>query len=1776
MKNTLRNLCLPFVFACIFCPIILAYSGGDGTTSQTAYQISSVADWQQLMSTPADWGSYFSLTANLDMQGITLTPVGMFSGVFKGNDYTISNVTINVQEGGYLGLFGLIDYDSRISDLTVLNVSVTGSWTTGGLAGLNEGTISNCHVTGTVSGTSIAGGLAGTNLSTITKCSADVVVNCGGLGTVGGLVGNTGSNSLLSFSYASGSVSGHNCGGLAGSNSGKITDCYATGNVNASYFGGGLVGWNSGAILDSPEGPITEYSYIINSYSTGFVSGSGSIGGLIGQNYELFEVTSCFWDITTSGNTAGVGNGNASGITGLPTADMQTLSTFTDAEWDFNTVWNIIENVSYPQLQWPAKYSGGMGTQTNPYSISNAVDWSELVNMPEDWASYFVLTRDIDLAGLAILPVGNESVVFTGVFDGQGHTISNAVIQDGYYYVGIFGFVAGGQIRNVNIINANVQGVGAVGGLVGYADSAILNGCSVTGSINGDSSVGGLTGAIYFSTIAQCCAAGAVNGSECIGGLVGDSFISIIQSCYALSDVQGSFAGGLVGTSQGLVFETPEGPMAEYSYINDCYAAGTVSLWGGYIGGLVGGNGDLSIASGCFWDVDLSGLTEGAGYGPATGMTGKTTLEMQTLSTFAAAGWDFTTPVWQMPVNNYPRLAWETVSANTNVPDVIGLTQAAAEAAITLEGLIVGTVSQAYSDTMPAGYVSDQTPVAGTSVSPGSAIDIVVSLGVIYGGGNGTQQDPYQIWTPAQMNAIGLNPNHWFRCFILMADIDMSDYTGTEYNIIGNSATNFIGIFDGNGHVIRNLTYTTTDYVECAGLFGFVRNGYFFYDAAIRNIGLENVNISTGGGKVGGLVGYWSQSSGMISNCYSTGSISISASNSYNYAGGLVGTFSYGGTISNCYSTASISASANSSSVQCTAGGLIGLFYSGTLSNCHSTGPVTATAFSPSSSPAYCTVGGLVGSQSSGTISNCYSTGLVTASSPSSAYSTWCRAGGLIGQQYGNNSAINNCYSTGSVSATSLSSFSASQCVAGGIVGVAAGTVNGCYSTGSVSASSRSGCSVGGLAGSLTLQDSGAASAINNCYSSSLVSCSAKYTPSAGGAVGNVFSSNVVTSCYATGAVSGSSESGTVNMGGVIGYNGGAISACFWDTETTSLQDGIGRNVALEPADVTGKTTEEMQTLLTFTSAGWDFTTPTWQMPLNDYPCLAWEPYSGGEGTVEKPYQIGSADDWQELMATPADWGAHFILTANIDLAGITATPVGGETMPFTGVFDGRGHTVNKLAMDLPDASEVGLFGFIKEGGRIQNLGLMNADVSGYEIVGCLAAANFGVISNCFAVGNVNGTNGVGGLAGANGGTVNSCYAAADVSGQAILGGLIGMHGSGAIANCYTSGSVEGTEYVGGLIGIDYQAAVVNCYSTGLVIDADAGYLRGGLCGWAETGGDYQDIANFWDTETSQTAYSEMGTGLQTAQMQTRSSFAGWDFDTPVWMINGQDYPRLVWNRPDIDGSGRSDIGDFGSLAGRWNLSNCGFCDGADLTGDGKVNIDDLLVITDRWLEERSINEHVFEIWIETVWDYDEPGQTTDNGYDFEIGTVTDSTVSKVEFVTPAGNTFVMNDVDFDMQTGRYEWSYKLETSNLHNLDAFGDGLYTLKIYFPIGQFSETSVLLGIPNSGEPIPQPVQEPVISSFAHNTVLSSPVSFAWQPCTDAAAQRISVCVKNLADGSEQGYLADTNVTALSQPVVLVAGHYEIWLNFEVWYESTNNDDIPVYASKYSEADYLISIE
>ena len=327
--------------------------------------------------------------------------------------------------------------------------------------------------------------------------------------------------------------------------------------------------------------------------------------------------------------------------------------------------------------------------------------------------------------------------------------------------------------------------------------------------------------------------------------------------------------------------------------------------------------------------------------------------------------------------------------------------------------------------------------------------------------------------------------------------------------------------------------------------------------------------------------------------------------------------------------------------------------------------------------------------------------------------------------------------------------------------------------------------------------------------------------------------------------------------------------------------------------------------------------------------------YSGGTGEPNDPYQIATAADLIALGETPADYDKHFILTADIDLDPslpgrkvFDKAVIAPDTNPndpyipfqgtaFSGVFDGRGHTISHLT--IRGGRYLGLFGLLEDqwwpdnsAGQVENLGLVEIRVTGTgDCVGGLVGENYwGTVIQCRSSGAVNGEDCVGGLVGDNRGFLTECYSTAIVGGNGFVGGLMGanfafsMLGAGYVLRCYSTGVVNATgSYIGGLVGLnDGDGNVTECYSTGTV--TGSGDFVGGLvgCGWAGA-----TAASFWDTQTSGQTTSAGGIGKTTAEMQTESTFtdAGWDFlgetangSEDIWKIaESLGYPRLAWEK---------------------------------------------------------------------------------------------------------------------------------------------------------------------------------------------------------------------------------------------------------------------------------------
>ncbi len=649
------TLLIVLIFLLTFASICQAqYPGGSGAEANP-YQISSVADWQSLMNTPDDWNKHFILTADLDLQGINLSPIGnsnnYFTGVFDGNGHIIRNADVNMPGSNVVGLFGRVDCPGQICDLCVENIEVTGKNYVGCLVG-NIGYLSSlttCYVKGSVIGSENVGGLVGYNWgATITACYATGSVR--GDDFVGGLLGYIEYGSILTACYADGLVSGKfGVGGLVGWNSGGIEACYATSSVRGDEIVGGLVGNNSGSLTAC--------------YANGSVISGIRSGGLMGCNSG--SLTACFWDVETSGQT-----GSAYGGKGLTTSEMKSLAIYRNAEWA-GKGWVINDGQDCPRLDW--ENTGGVpipepesipllgsGTVEDPYQIWAASDFALLSWHTSILDKHIVLLDDLDLFGITLYPIGDLGP-FIGTFEGNGHIVRNADVNiPSSDNVGLFGYLGeDGRIQNLGVEDIVINGRNHSGGLVGN-NSGTLTVCYATGTVSGDNDVGILVGLNYRGSLTTCYATGSVYGNWDVGGLVGDNSYGSITACYANGSVSGanSGVGGLVGESRGI--------------LTACYATGSVE-GNSSVGGLLGQNyGSLTV---CFWDIEASGWTTSAGG------TGKTTAEMKTRSTFTNAGWDFvgekangTEDIWSIcEGTDYPRLTWQIPAADWLCPDGVGM-----------------------------------------------------------------------------------------------------------------------------------------------------------------------------------------------------------------------------------------------------------------------------------------------------------------------------------------------------------------------------------------------------------------------------------------------------------------------------------------------------------------------------------------------------------------------------------------------------------------------------------------------------------------------------------------------------------------------------------------------------------------------------------------------------------------------------------------------------------------------------------------------------------------------------------------------------------------------------------------------------------------------------------------------------------------------------------------------------------------------------------------------
>ena len=680
-----------------------------------------------------------------------------------------------------------------------------------------------------------------------------------------------------------------------------------------------------------------------------------------------------------------------------------------------------------------------------------------------------------------------------------------------------------------------------------------------------------------------------------------------------------------------------------------------------------------------------------------------------------------------------------------------------------------------------------------------------------FGGGSGTAQDPYLIYTGAQLAYLASKTNNGTnysgKYFKLMNDIDLN---GIEWTPIGVSdARIFSGNFDGNFFTIYNISISRTmssASIEGVGFFGNLTN------ATIQNLGLMGCDYNVIGGRAGALCGVMIKST--ISNCFAEGYISYSAhytSDSHG-VGGLIGDMRESAKLINCYAQCEV-----------------------ILENAYT------TPF----------VGGLVGficGQGSKTIINCYANSAVSSTSTNS--------GGLIGSLYYGTLYVQNCFSNSTVNSKLTNmilggklEYNSPKCY-----------ISNCYyptggsdSFGGTTTAVENFTSQAWLSGTLGWDFDSVWELDGGC-------------PTLQGFL-EVVGGQVHTHAY----TETQRENPTCGIGGYIRYTCSDCGA-YYDEILPALDHAYSVSEAVEPtcqADGYRRYTCEhcgnyydevlsapphaysVSEVVEATCQKEGYTRYTCERCLdyydeaiailrhkldaNNYCTMCgkyidkpiadvWDGsvannFGGGIGTLNDPYLIYTGAELAylaSLVNAGNSYGSqYFKLMCNIDLNNVEWVPIGKDLLtsnyapvrPFSGNFDGNGYTISNLFIANNDTSFAGLFG-TTNGATIQNLMITDADITNSvssgprsKAGGLIGLAVGTTISNC--------------------GITDSKVCAYAISNPSSAGGLVGIvSGNCYIYNCYVSAEVISNGHVGGIVGGNYggSSTIQNSYSAGTVI----------------------------------------------------------------------------------------------------------------------------------------------------------------------------------------------------------------------------------------------------------------------------------------------------------------------------------------------------------------------
>ncbi|MDR3547725.1 MAG: DUF5011 domain-containing protein [Candidatus Pacebacteria bacterium] len=1191
------------------------------------------------------------------------------------------------------------------------------------------------------------------------------------------------------------------------------------------------------------------------------------------------------------------------------------------------------------------------GTPDHPYQITSC---SDFMNIENNSGSDFVLENDIDCSGSGNNIMVGQINPFTGTFDGQGHAITVA-INTNATNGGLFGYVNGGTIKNLRVQGTVRSTSYYAGALAGFVNGGTIQDVASFTDITGGTFSGGLAGYIRNATIQDAYASTTVDastGSDAGGITGGIDGNSLINHVYARGSITGSPGGG--GGTGGIAGYNGDF-ITSNSTITNSFSVAHVST-GQYVGAVLGRTGSdptqtdpSTILSNDVFDIYRSGTPDCAdniyagSSGVCVGVNDQNTdpnyfKNNDTNLPFAGSGdtgndWDFTS-TWATNSTGYPTLVALSGDQSTRGDNLTDGFMKIVVDSDRLQPILGATVQIACYNGTSFNYATLGTTDSGgvLEANPHSVYDPAncddgdqVYLSVSQSGyttSNVSAAFTYYVARSSQGvsdPALGGNTYAITLAPVAQTINSCSDLekigVDSDYPLVGNYtlAGDFDCSEDGNAAMIASSSEAPF-------------TGSF--DGAGHTITISLYNPSSG---AAALFGYVSGAS--IHDLNVAGSVTGD-----NQAAGLVGN-EQDSIISRTSSSVTVDAPTGSD-----VGSLIGYMNEGTTTDSYATGAVSGNVG----------VGGLVGGGNDPIIINSYATGAATGN---------YQVGGLFGGGGGTLAhSIQNVFATGHVQING-------DTTAGGLSGNVTNSDTFLNSYYDEASTGMSVCNGSGDVSGCTAEDSsgfdgsyfyGSGNAPNNSWDFSYVwygIFSAYPTLKSPYIAPPTLTANTASSI--------TSNSATLN-GSIVAINDGetVIARGFdWGTDETYGQSSFFSSDSFSTGDysmdVSALSCNTTYHYRAFTNDNIGTTYSPDQTFTTD-PCPT-QP-AEGNGYPADPYVIQSCSD---LALVNNNLSSAYVLANDLDCTeNGNDVIMGGADTPFTGIFDGAGHTIT---LDISGSSNYHALFADTNGATIRNLHIAGSvsGTGGYVagLVGNAQNSNIYYVSSSASVTETGGGDDVGGLVGyLSNGTLRDSYATGDVyagasdnssSGREV-GGLVGMLQNAAIDRTYATGAVTGFVGVGGLVGSADNGGSIND-SLGLGTAA-ALVFSGGLVGSTQQETVAATLSNDgYANDTDVSCVADVGgtpdgcTGASAVSFESTSDgipFAAWDFNQ-IWQTT-EGYPTLrspilapigYWPLDTVsDGSTPdvSDRSDGASLANSPTPVIGNFGTALDFNGDGQ------------------------------------------------------------------------------------------------------------------------------------------------------------------------------------------------------------------------------------------------